>query len=280
MNNSAIVSVPVSQSHCIKQGRLILRSASSREIVSAWRTLGDRVIEVELDGLDEEVSCLSELPVGLSMVVKMSPASAAQFYTNTWLSDRFALAALMHVEPGLAVGVKTATAAMVPVILNLEKISEPSELMAVLDYYFHATHLQVPIEFFHSMFLGQLKERPLSLTDIYPESPDGFLYVDESGQVTASGRLAQAGKFFGTVTGGFKVDKESDLYRTLLDLKKAVFLGNSSCATCEAFDLCAGYLRVVDASFNCTPFLKVFASLRAKAGELADDLSKSEALPE
>jgi len=152
--------------------------------------------------------------------------------------------------------------------------------MAVLDYYFHATHLQVPVEFFHSMVLGQLKRQPVSLADIYPESPDRFLYVTEPGQITASARLAEANRFFGTVTGGLKVDEESDLYRTLLDLKSAVFLGNSSCATCEAFDLCSGYLRVVDNGFNCSLFLEVFASLRTKARELAEDLSSSEALQE
>jgi hypothetical protein len=186
MRDQVIVSVPAALGACMQMGKLILRSSSAEEIVRGWRSLRERVIGIELDGLGEDVSCLSELPVGLSLVVNLRPGEAAQLYTSTWLADRFSLAAMMAVESGLAAGVKMATAAMVPVILNIERVSEPSELMEVLDYYLHATHLQVPIEFFHSMFLGQLKGQPVSLVEIYPESPDRFLWVDESGRVSAS----------------------------------------------------------------------------------------------
>jgi len=158
MRDSVVVSVPASQSVYRKAERLVLRSASSKEIVRAWNTLGERVIGVELHGLDDDVACLTELPVGLSVVVKIEPADAAQLYTNTWLADRFALAALMDVEPGLTIGVKTATSAMVPVILNIESLTEPRELAPALDYYLHSAHLQVPIEFFTPCLQGNCRD--------------------------------------------------------------------------------------------------------------------------
>lgn len=277
MDNSVIVSVPASQSAWNDAGRLILRSADPQEVVQAWNRLGDYVVGVELHGLNHDVTSLVELPVGLSLVVKIEAADAAQLYTNTWLADRFALAALMDVEPGLTIGVKTATAASVPVILNIENLTEPGELASVLDYYLHAAHLQVPIEFFHSMFKAQLQGRPLSLTDIYPESPDRFLYVHESGHVTGSNRLARVGRFFGTATDTLQLDEDSPLFAMLRDPRKAAFLQNSGCCSCESFDLCTGYLRVVDKEFDCTPFLQVFAELKSEARELASDLAEAQA---
>jgi hypothetical protein len=276
MHDSVIMSVPASHTVCSDAGRLILRSADPGEIVRAWKSLGERVIGVELQGLEKDVASLAELPVGLSLVVKIEPADAAQLYTNTWLADRFALAALMDVEPALLIGVKTATSALVPVILNVESLTEPRELAPVLDYYLHAPHLQVPIEFFHSMFAALVQGHTVSLTDIYPESPDRFLYVHETGQVTGSRRLAQVGRFFGTLGDTLQLEEDSLLFRMLRDPKKTAFLEGSACCSCEGFDFCTGYLRVVDAEFDCTPFLIVFAELKTRAKELAEDLAKAQ----
>lgn len=280
MYDSILVSIPAGLDVDVECENLVVRSGSCEEIVSAYETLGERLKEVELEGLGENIHSLLALPLGFPVVLKLHPGDAPHLYTNTWLGDRFSLEVLMDVDNGLLQGVKTVTSAMVPVTMNLEEMSDSAELMAVLNYYLHDTHVQVPVEFFHSMISSCLRGASVALSDFYPESPSQFLYVDESRRVTASARLARAGKFFGTVAGGLKIDEASQLYKDLLDRKKNLVLSGSECIACEGFDLCGGYLRFVDTDFDCDPFLEVFREIKAKAKEIADDLARAEELRE
>ncbi len=275
MNDTTIVNVPAVLSDKIDSDRIIIRSGSCKEIVRACGELRDRIIGVELEGLNDDLSPLSALPQGLSLVLKLHPDQAAGVYTSTWLSDRFSLAVLMEADKGLSEGVKIVTSAQVPVVISLDALSDDSELMSVLDYYLHSTHLQVPVEFFHSMFTARVRGMTSSLTELYPESPDQFLYIDESGQVTASARFARAGEFFGSITRGVRIDDQSSLYNMLLNPKKSLFLSGSSCVACEAFDVCTGYLRMVDTTFDCAKLLQVFDVIKAKAKEIVADLANT-----
>ncbi|MCL4540484.1 MAG: hypothetical protein M1378_12950 [Bacteroidetes bacterium] len=259
---------------------LVVRSESCEEIVAAYKTLDERIKEVELEGLGEDLHSLSALPLGLPVRIKLHPEDAPNLYTNTWLSDRFSLEALMDVDKGILQGVKIATSAMVPVTVNLEELNDAGELMSVLNYYLHDTHLQVPVDFFHSMISAYLQGTTLALPDLYTESPAHFLYVDELGKVSASARLARAGRFLGTFSDSLQIDEESQLYKDLLDRKKNLVLSGSKCVSCERFDLCEGYLRFVDANFDCGPFLEVFNEIKAKVKEIADDLAGAEKLKE
>lgn len=280
MYDSILVSIPARLAADVDCENLVARSGNCEEIVSAYKTLGERLKEVELEGLGEDIHNLSALPLGFPVVLKLHPVDAPHLYTNTWLGDRFSLEALMDVDKGLLQGVKTVTSAMVPVTMNLEEMSDSAELMPVLNYYLHDAHVQVPVEFFHSMISARFRGASLALSDLYPESPTQFLHVDESGKVAASARLARAGKFFGTIAGGLKIDEDSQLYKDLLDPKKNLVLSGSKCIACEGFDLCGGYLRFVDTNFDCDPFLEVFKEIKAKAREIADDLARAEELRE
>jgi hypothetical protein len=280
MYDSVLVSIPARLAADIDCENLLVRSESCEEIAAAYETLGERIKEIELEGLGENLQSLSALPLGLPVSLKLRPEDAPHLYTNSWLADRFPLEALMNVEKGLLQGVKIATSAMVPVTVNLEELSDPGELMSVLNYYLHDAHVQVPVEFFHSMITALLHGTIVALPDLYPESPDRFLYVDESGKVSVSARLARAGRFLGTVSGGLQIDEDSQLYKDLLDRKRNLVLSGSKCISCEHFDLCEGYLRFVDANFDCGPFLEVFNEIKAKAKEIADDLAQAEKLGE
>jgi hypothetical protein len=155
MRNEPVVNVPAALCDNVDFGSVIIRSGSCGDIVRAYKALGDRIVGVELERLSDDVSLLSALPQGLSLTLKLRPMEAANVYTSSWLSDRFALAALMDVEKGLLEGVKIVTSAQVPVVINLDSLSDDSELISVLDYYLHDRHLQVPIEFFHSLFAAR-----------------------------------------------------------------------------------------------------------------------------
>ncbi|MGB6063737.1 MAG: hypothetical protein WBG50_02950 [Desulfomonilaceae bacterium] len=280
MHNPALVSILPRLAAEVDSPEIVLRSEICEDIVNAYKTLGDRVKGVELEGPGGNLHSLSALPLQLPIRLKLHPKDAPKLYTNTWLVDRFSLEALMDVDKGLLQGVKIAASAMVPVTMNLEELSDTSELLPVLNYYLHDTHVQIPVDFFHSMISACLRGNVLALPKLYPESPAEFLYVDELGRVTASARLARAGKFFGKASGGLQIDEESDLYKQLGNRKRDLVLSGSKCVSCETFDLCEGYLRFVDTNFDCEPFIEVFNSIKANAREIADDLAKAEKLEE
>ncbi len=280
MHNSALISIPPRLAAEVDSHDIVLRSGNCGDIVNTYKTLGDRVKGVELEYPSENLHSLSALPLQLPIRLKLHPKCAPQLYTNTWLVDRFSLEALINVDKGLLQGVKIAASAMVPVTMDLEELSDTSELLSVLNYYLHDTHVQVPVDFFHSMISACLRGNVLALPKLYPESPSEFLYVDELGRVTASARLARAGKFLGEVSGGLQIDEESDLYKQLINRKKDLVLSGSKCVSCERFDLCEGYLRFVDTDFDCGPFLEVFNAIKVNAKEIADDLAKAEEVAE
>ena len=280
MHNSALISIPPGLAAEVDSPGIVLRSAICEDIVNAYKTVGDRVKGVELDGLSGNLHSLSDLPLQLPVRAKIHPKDAAHLYTNTWLVDRFSLEALMDVDKGLLQGVRIAASAMVPVSLNVEEMSDTSELMSVLNYYLHDTHVQVPIDFFHSMISARLRGSALALQNLYPESPAEFLYVDNFGRVTASARLARAGKFFGKVSGGLQIDEECDAYKELVNRKKDLVLSGSKCVSCESFDLCGGYLRFVHSSFDCGPLIEIFDAIKVNAREIADDIAKAERVRE
>lgn len=275
MTNPVCVSVPARLADRIEADVIVVRSARCAEIVQAYQSRGERIQGVQLEGLGDDLFSLSDLPIGLPMTVKMHPGDAAQVYTSSWLSDRFVLGILMDVDNGLLQGVRIVTSAGVPVILNLDEVHDTGELISVLHYYLHEPHLQVPVEFFHSLFNAFLNKETLSLEGMYPESPDTFLYIDESGRVSGSARLARANKFFGEVTTGLALNEESPEYKNLLDRRKNIFLFGSACAACEHFDLCGGYLRFIENKFDCEPFINAFTEMKTKAREIAADLSVS-----
>ncbi len=271
--NQPVINVPARLCDSVDFDNIVFRSGSCEDIVKAYNLVGDRAVGVELESLGGDISLLSALPQGLSLTLKLSPTEAANVYTNAWLADRFSLAVLMEADKGLLQAVKIVTSAHIPVVINLDSLHDDSEIGSVLDYYFHDRHLQAPIEFFHSLFLAQMRGTSSSLADVYPESPRQHLYVDESGAITTSSRLARAGKFIGAVRDDPQIETESDLYKMLMNTRKNLVLSGSSCMSCEAFDVCAGYLRLIDMSFDCTSWLQIFMEIKSRAKEIIQDLA-------
>ncbi len=181
----------------------------------------------------------------------------------------------MSIDSGLLSGIRIVTSAQAHVALDLDDVRDPAELMAVLNYYLHEPHLSVPVEFFHSLFSSCVQGEPVSLAEMYAEDPEKFLYVDDAGRITASARFAAAGKFFGGLAEGLKVGEDSPLLTEIRNRKKNLFVSRSVCASCEAFDLCGGYLRFVTNEFDCDPFIQVMQEIKERAAEMAEDVRRS-----
>jgi hypothetical protein len=254
---------------------VIIRASSCEELVTTQRSYQDKVKAVELDVLDSDVSDLSGLPMGFPLILRLDPGQAALLYTHTWLCDRFPIAVNMTVDSGLLNGVKIVTSAQAHVALDLDDVRDPSELMAVLNYYLHEPHLSVPVEFFHTLFSSFVQGEPISLAEMYWEDPERLLYVDDAGRVAASARFAAAGKFFGELADGLKVNEDSPLLQEIRNRKKNLFLSRSMCASCEVFELCSGYLRFVVSEFDCDPFIEVMQEIKVRAAEMAEDIRRA-----
>jgi hypothetical protein len=275
MPNSIIVSAPARLTGNIDSDAVIIRSSSCEELVVAQNRYQDKVKAGELEVLEADVSPLSSLPVGFPLVLRLKPLQASLLYTSTWLCDRFPIAVTMAIDSGLLNAVKIVTSAQAHVAVDLDDVRDPGELMAVLDYYLHEPHLSVPIEFFHTLFSACVQNEPFSLADMYAEEPDRFLYLDDSGRLTASARFAAAGKFFGELADGLMVGQESPLLQEIRNRKKNLFLSGSACASCEVFDVCCGYLRFVTTEFDCIPFVEVMQEIKVRAREMAEDIRRA-----
>ncbi len=273
MNGDILVSLPAGMAPPVDCAALVIRSGRVEDLVSACRALGDRVCGLELHGAGHNVAPLACLPSGMPLLWKFPVSEAADIFAHTWLAEHFDLGVMMDASTGIFDAVKIVTSAEVPVVLCLDGAIDCPALMSLLDYYLHSKYLQVPVEFFHSMFALLVRGVNVSLADLYLENPVQALHVDEHGRITASSRFALAGRSFGSMNDGFSVDRESPFYRFLQDPGKALHLTGSSCCWCESFDLCGGHLRFVDPDFDCIPFQGLFKAIKGAAAEIVDDLS-------
>ncbi len=276
MNDGILVNLAANFAGIADFQSVVIRSSNVEDLVNACEALGDRVCGVELHGGGLDVSPLGSLPVGLPLLWKLPASNASEIYTHTWMGEHFDLGVMIDASKGLFGAVRMVTSAGVPVVLGLDGPIDCADLISVLDYYLHSKYLQVPVEFFHSMLVSRVQGADSPLVNIYPESPERILYIDENGNVSASGRFALAKQFFGRFDGRLTLDVESPLYEFLQNPRKALYLGESSCSWCESFDLCGGYLRFVDSSFRCSPFLDVFKIIKEEAANLANDLSRAQ----
>lgn len=272
MNEERVVALPADFVSVIDAPAIMIRSGQIEKLVKTWSEVEDRVVGLELLGVPEDASALATLPLGMPLTWHLPVSAAPHVYTHTWLLEHFDLAVLMDAGPGFFLAAKTVTSAGIPVIIGLDGSPDPSELIPFLDYYLHDRYLQAPTEFFQTMFASRVEGTSISLAEIYCERPDRMLYVDDNGNVTTSSRLARAGKFFGCVSSGVRIDEESDLYRFLQNPRKSLFLSGSRCTLCTNFDLCGGYLRFGDPTYACESFFPLFEKLKREADEMAQDL--------
>jgi hypothetical protein len=272
MNEEIVAALPADLVPGTDFPAIMIRSSRIEALVETCTEAEDRVVGIELLGVPEDLSELARLPLGMPLTWHLPVSAAPQVYTHTWLLEHFDLAVLMSAGPGFFRAAKTVTCAGIPVIIGLDTDSDCSELVSLLDFYLHDRYLQVPMEFFQTMFASRVSGVNVSLAEIYTERPDRMLYVDDRGNVTASSRLAQAGKFFGCLSKELRIDEQSDLYRFLQNPRKSLFLSGSPCAVCASFDLCEGYLRFVDPNFACEGFMPLFETIKREAAELARDL--------
>jgi hypothetical protein len=140
-----------------------------------------------------------------------------------------------------------------------------NELAAALDLYLHDPMVEAPIEFFHSALAWMRGAQTGSLWSISEEDPAIFRHYPngQSGLPRATRPLAEE-------------TSSQDFVKN--HLARLISKG-AECTTCHWQPLCQGYFKWPDPSYSCHGVKQLFATLRAAADEIGQDLAACEAQP-
>jgi hypothetical protein len=222
----------------------------NREELSRWlhdRSPGLQWIQVE--GLlgDPEVWALAaqgEGEVALDVILDAPGSEFAHLYRLVDLRSVRDVRVSMPASPGFLKAVRLAASLGLPIRLLPGQPSPEAleELQDALEFYLHDPMVDAPIEFFHSA-LAWMRGAPAgSLLRVLEE--DSAIYQRDEIRSPLPG-------FFATLVQR-----------------------GAECATCPWSDFCEGYFKWPDATYSCEGVKRIFASLRAAAAEIEEDLSR------
>ncbi|MBI5417200.1 hypothetical protein HZA55_04555 [Candidatus Poribacteria bacterium] len=156
------------------------------------------------------------------------------------------------------------TAFKFPVYINTSVQPETNDILdRILDYYLHNPLLTVPIDPFHSLLkmASVKKNTEFNLWDIEMEKININFYLSDSGKITLSSRWDKNGLYYCELKDSFKDIVSSELFNNLLSYKKMLFQKKSSCAFCQHFNLCGGFLKAACPNLSCENWRKIFSAL-------------------
>jgi len=218
----------------------IRRVSIARNIVDVQGALGvasDGSAIVEPENVSAELLERFDGRVATVVEAELSDASLCHIAAHV----RDGLSAHLLPEAFAARLLRRLTRSGVPV--HLRRIDEwhADDLVDSLEYYLTDPELETPIEPWDSMAEAVSSGTPVDLWTLSGERLGGSFFVDEDRRVTLSERLAELGRFFGTLDEGLQVWERSDLWSELAGLRRRLFLERSPCAFCEVFLWCGGY---------------------------------------
>jgi hypothetical protein len=175
--------------------------------------------------------------------------------------------ASMPATPGFLKAVRLAASLGLPVRLLPGQPSAEAveELAEALTLYLHDPMVEAPIEFFHSALAWMRGAQTGSLWIIFEEDPAAFRHYHSDGRP----RLPRATQ--PSAEESLRDFVKSHL-ATLVD-------EGAECATCPWQALCQGYFKWPDPAYSCHGVKQLFATLRAAADEIEQDLTAFEAQP-
>jgi hypothetical protein len=171
----------------------------------------------------------------------------------------------MPASPGFLKAVRLAASLGLPVrLLPGQPFTEAvNELAAALDLYLHDPMVEAPIEFFHSALAWMRGAQTGSLWSITEEDPAVFRHCHSNGQPG----LPRA-------TRPFSKESSHDFVKS--HLARLISKG-AECTICPWQPLCQGYFKWPDPLYSCHEVKQLFATLRAAADAIEQDLAAREA---
>ena len=234
-------------------GPLVLRVGCAEEAVLAGTVPPERVAWIETTvALPAE-----EWPkeTGLDLVLADPARDAPLLYDVARLQHERPLRVTIEGVPGVATAARIAMALQLPVCLRVQQPTEATiaELAAVLEGYLHDPHATAPVEFFHSALAHHLHGTPLTLWTALERDPALHRRVADDGGPDPQAPPHDE-KFVAT-----------HLARLIVE--------GAECARCRFQELCAGYFKWPDASYDCAPVVALLGQVDEAANALERDLA-------
>ena len=234
-------------------GPLVLRVGCAEEAVLAGTVPPERVAWIETT----VALAAGEWPTesGLDVVLTDPARDAPILYDIARLRHERPLRVTIECVPGVATAARVAMALQLPVRLRLQQPTEATvaELAAVLDGYLHDPHATAPVEFFHSALARRLHGTPLTLWTALERDPALHRRVADDG-----GPDPQAPPHDDRFVAAHLAQLVAD---------------GAECARCRFRELCAGYFKWPDSSYDCAPVVALLGQVDEAANALERDLA-------
>jgi hypothetical protein len=239
------------------------RAELSRWLINPPAGLQWLQVEELLDDQDAWIpAAQSTSNVPLDVVIT-NPGS--QFSDLYRLVDVFAVRDVrvsMPASPGFLKALKVAVALRLPVRLLPGQPSPEVliELTEAVSFYLRDPMVETPVEFFHSVLAAMCGAGDGSLWMILEEDPALFLHrgVDDGFKIR-----------------GISSSPSPDLFSaTFVDTWfKRLLEQNAECATCPWQQICQGYFKWPDPTYDCRGVKRLFSAVEAVANEMGRELA-------
>lgn len=234
-------------------GPLVLRVGCGEEAALANAVPPERIAWIETT----VALAAGEWPTesGLDVVLVDPAGDTPLLYDVARLRHERPLRVTIDAVPGVETAARVAMALQLPVRLRLQQPTEATvaELATVLDGYLHDPHATAPVEFFHSALAHRLHGTPLTLWTALEVDPALHRRVADDG-----GPDPQAPPHDDSFVA-------AHLSRLIAE--------DAECARCRFQELCAGYFKWPDPSYECAPVVGLLGQLDEAASALARDLA-------
>ncbi len=111
----------------------------------------------------------------------------------------------------------------------------------------------------------------VTLWDICGENPGQHYYITNDGKITLSKLWADENRFFGNVFDTIDDIHESDFFRELIAIKETCIRISHECSNCPVLRFCAGYLRAVNSTYDCSPFVSLYKFMCSHVSSLREN---------
>jgi hypothetical protein len=244
---------------------LLLRADNAAALERVVDALGPSVLEqaIALRWPAEQAlpEALSQRCAGLPIDLWLADPSRhySRLYQHARLHERHPARLSMPAVAGAEAAIRVAAALHLPAQLYIAPADAATlaEIGRILDFYLNHAGVDQPVEPFHSLLLGFLRESPPDLWGLQEADSSQSRWVDAHGLESAPGRLR-----------GMAVEESIRLAQGLRD--------HADCRACAYQPACQGFFKWPDPAYDCAGWLTLWTRLRQAAQELRADLANAE----
>ena len=186
----------------------------------------------------------------------------------------------MPASPGFLKALKVAVALRLPVRLLPGQPSAEAliELIEAVNFYLRDPMVETPVEFFHSVLAAMCGAGDGSLWMILEEDPALFLHrtVEGGFKIRSVSSSASPGILDPTALVGLASEAapQNLFSATFVDTWfKRLLEQDAECMTCPWQQICQGYFKWPDPTYNCEGVKRLFSAIAAVANEMSRELA-------